>query len=238
MQGTAIVFPPLVSGMFLRRLNRFEGEVEVAGEVVRVHVPSPGRLTTAVEPGVSCLLARTAGPGNKLPYRLYITRPGGHWVVIDSLAANRMMKQVLAREGLPGLPAGRLRKLRTEPRWGSGRFDFAVTDDQGGVHFVEVKAVNDAEAGVARFPDAPTARGARHVRELQALQESGSGQGWVMFVILRDDAATFAPHRGIDPGFALALEKAVGAGVQAWAVWSDIGGEGMRFKRWTPWRPV
>ncbi|ADG07292.1 DNA/RNA nuclease SfsA [Kyrpidia tusciae] len=237
MQGTGIEFPPLVEGVFLRRLNRFEAQVEVEGVTVRVHVPSPGRLTTAVAPGMPCFLASTPGAGRKLPYRLFMTRPEGHWVVIDSLVANRMIKQMLNREGLPGLSAGRIRQWRPEPRWGHGRFDFEVIDEEGMRHLIEVKSVNDAEDGVARFPDAPTVRGARHLRELVELQRLGAGRGWALFVVLREDAEDFAPHRAIDPAFAEALGDAARAGVEVWAIWSDIGPKGMWLKGWTPWRP-
>ncbi|MBX6395625.1 MAG: DNA/RNA nuclease SfsA [Alicyclobacillaceae bacterium] len=237
MQGMTIEFPPLIPGTFLRRLNRFEAEVLIEEEVHRVHVPSPGRLTTAVAGGTACLLRYDSNPRRKLPYSLYVSRPEGHWVIIDSMVANHLMKKVLSEHGLPGLPSAELREIRAEPKWGHSRFDFVATDRQGGVHLVEVKAVNDAEDGVARFPDAPTARGVRHVRELQRVQEEGVGYAWIFFVVLRDDAAVFAPHEAIDPAFALALRQAVEKGVRAWAVWSDIGAAGMKFKGWSAWVP-
>lgn len=234
---TGIPFPPLAEGEFIRRLNRFEAEVRMGGTVERVHVPSPGRLTTAVGEGTPCLLKYDSNPRRKLRYSLYISRPAGHWVVIDSLAANRLMKAVLRDLGLPGLGADRIREVRAEGKWGNSRFDFVVAAGDGSVHLVEVKAVNDAEGGVARFPDAPTVRGARHVQELAEFQRLALGQAWIVFVILRDDARIFQPHRVIDPVFAGALEEAVGAGVQAWAAWSDIGPSGMAFRRWTRWVP-
>lgn len=102
--------------------------------------------------------------------------------------------------------------LRNEPAYGAGRFDLAISGPWGEA-LVEVKSVTLVEDGIARFPDAPTARGARHLRELAGFA-AGGGRGAVIFVIQRPDAVAFAPHELNDPDFARAVMEAHKAGVE------------------------
>ena len=127
------------------------------------------------------------------------------------LAANRLAEGLLHDGAVAGI--GRPVELRREVRVGSSRFDFRVRPRRGRPILVEVKSVTLVEGGVARFPDAPSERATRHVRELAAHARAG-GRAAILFVVQRGDACRVEPHRGIDPAFAEALADARRAGVR------------------------
>jgi sugar fermentation stimulation protein A len=125
---------------------------------------------------------------------------------------NDLIRRALEEGALPELEGWTLRKA--EWSHGRSRFDFLL-DGSGDEQLVlEVKGVTLVEDGVARFPDAVTARGARHVRELTAMREEGTRDTAILFVLQRDDAAFIEPARTIDPEFAEALDRARDAGVR------------------------
>jgi sugar fermentation stimulation protein A len=194
---------PLRAGRFLARPNRFVAEVAIGGRIVRAHVPNSGRLTGVLAPG--CRL-RLQGPlgGGRLPYVVLAARVGPIWVGTNPSFCNRLFP-VLWRAGLfPELGAG---LLRAEVAWGSSRFDFAVGD-----WIVEVKSVTLAAGRRAAFPDAVTARGARHCRHLADLAASGR-RAALVFIAQRGDVDEIGPDDGVDPGFGAALRDAAARGV-------------------------
>ena len=107
--------------------------------------------------------------------------------------------------------------FQREVRLGRSRMDFRL-EGSAGTCWVEAKSVTLVDPGVARFPDAPTARGVRHLRELSAAVRRGE-RAAVAFVVQRPDARRFAPHDRADPAFGAALREAAaaGVGVYAWA---------------------
>ena len=121
-----------------------------------------------------------------------------------------MAEPLLAAGRIPGLP--KPARLRREVVHGRSRFDFLLEREDGRGMFVEVKAVSLVEGGVALFPDAPTVRGARHLRELADLARAGEGAA-VLFILQRDDAREVRPHAKTDPDFAEALATARSQGV-------------------------
>lgn len=194
---------PLRAGRFLARPNRFVAEVAVGSLVVRAHVPNSGRLTGVLAPGCPVRLLGPFG-GGRLPYVVLAARAGPTWVGTNPSFCNRLFP-VLWRAGLfPELGAG---PLRAEVAWGPSRFDFAVGD-----WIVEVKSVTLALGRRAAFPDAVTARGARHCRHLADLSASGR-RAALVFIAQRDDVDEVGPDDGVDPGFGAALRDAAARGV-------------------------
>lgn len=204
--------PSLVAGRFLRRENRFRAAVHVAGEEVAAHVPSPGRLTELLVPGASVWVTPRDGAYRRTPCDLLLVEHDGVLVSIDSRLPNALYAEAL-RSGRAGV--GAYDRVAAEVRLGASRIDFRLDGPQGAC-WLEVKSVTLVEDGVARFPDAPTARGRRHVQELVAARRSGAGAA-IVFVVQRPDARTFAPHHRNDPAFAAALCEAAGAGVSVHA---------------------
>jgi len=203
---------PLCWATYLDRPNRFTVTVRLQGTEAKAHLADPGRLKTLLVPGKRLLLRRAAGPGRKTDYDVVGVQWGQQFVPLDS-----RMPAILVREALQSGMLEEFRDyalLRSEPAFGQGRFDFLL--DGPKPCLVEVKGVTLEMEGVALFPDAPTARGRRHMRELAVAHRQGF-RACVIFVVMINGAAYFRPHRELDPGFARALEEAVNAGVEALA---------------------
>lgn len=200
---------------FVHRLNRFVAEVELDGRVERVHVKNTGRCAELLVPGYKVYLERSENPVRKTAYDLIgVDKPvtgGLRYINMDSQAPNRMAAEWLAAGGI-----GLLENLRAEVTVGDSRFDF--TAQQGGrPAAIEVKGCTLEEGGVARFPDAPTLRGLKHVRGLTVLAR----QGWrcvVLIVIQMKGVNVFEPNWDTQPEFGKALIEAQAAGVDILAM--------------------
>lgn len=193
----------LRAGRFLSRPNRFVAEVAVDGRIVRAHVPNSGRLTGVLAPGCAVRLHGPFGAG-RLPYAVLAARAGRTWVGTNPSFCNRLFP-ALWRAGLfPELGGG---PVRAEVALGSSRFDFVVGD-----WIVEVKSVTLAAGRLGAFPDAVTARGARHCRHLADLAGRGR-RAALVFIAQRDDIDAIGPDDGVDPAFGAALREAAARGV-------------------------
>jgi sugar fermentation stimulation protein A len=138
-----------------------------------------------------------------------LVRRAGRWVSAVPALANRIFESALLRGGVPGLRGARL--LAREVKRGRSRLDFLLRH-RGEPLLVEVKSATLVEGRTALFPDAPTARGARHVGELMAAARAGR-RAAVVFVVQRSDARVLRPHAENDPAFSTALREAARAGV-------------------------
>ena len=199
-------------GRFLLRPNRFIAHVAMAGRTEVCHVKNTGRCRELLVPGAQVYLERSSNPARKTQYDLIAVRKGALLINMDAQAPNKAFGEWAAAGGfLPGL-----RVIRPEFTWGDSRFDFRLEDGDGPV-FVEVKGVTLEEGGVARFPDAPTERGAKHLRGLARACEAGI-RAAVCFVIQIKGPQVFRPNDATDPAFGRALREAAGAGVHILAV--------------------
>ncbi len=215
-----------VWGRFLERTNRFTVRVEVGGEETPAHLPNPGRLTGVLTPGRRVLLRR-APPGRRTPWTAVGADLGSFLVSLDASLPNRAFPSFLGAGLLPALSGFRIGAR--EPRLGSGRADFLLVRE-GSRLWVELKSVTLVEGGVALFPDAPTARGRRHLEGLVARVRNGEG-ALVLFVVQRPDASRFGPHAAVDPLFARRFVHALQAGVQTRAVVCAFDGVALRPQR-------
>lgn len=203
----------LVEAELVRRSNRFVGEVAVAGERALAHVPNSGRLRELLYPGARVLVAARTGR-RKTAFDLLMAWSGQHLVSIDTRLPATLLVEALEGGRLPEL--GPFSMLRREVGLGASRLDL-FGDGPGGPCYIEAKSVTLVEDGVALFPDAPTARGVRHLQELMRSAEMGY-RGAVVFVIQRADARVLRPHEARDPTFADALRRASATvGVLAYA---------------------
>jgi sugar fermentation stimulation protein A len=183
---------------------------------VEAHLADPGRLRELLLPGRRLWL-RPVGSASGAKRRtawtaVLVQAPDGAGLVsVDTTLPNRLVHAALQADALPELAGWRL--LRREVRLGASRIDFLLGDDAGRTLALEVKSVTLVEDRVALFPDAVTARGARHVRELREHARDG-GYAAVLFVLQRPDAERIVAARSIDPVFADALAEAEAAGVR------------------------
>jgi sugar fermentation stimulation protein A len=151
-----------------------------------------------------------AHPARRTGFDVVLARAGDAWVSLLPTLAERLFEDALARGTASGLRGARV--IRREAVHGRSRFDFQLRH-RGRAVLAEVKSVGLVENGQALFPDAPTERGARHLRELAAHALSG-GSALLAFVVQRADAHVVAPHLTRDPEFARALKHAREAGVR------------------------
>ena len=194
---------------FLERKNRFVAELNKDGQQIFAHVPNTGRCKELLVPGVTALVYKAENPQRKYPYTLWAVYKGERLVHIDSAGANQLTAEALAK-GVIGELRG-AEQIQREKTFGTSRFDFRF-ELNGQTCFMEVKGVTLETDGIARFPDAPTERGARHLRELTEAKKQGYG-AYVLFVVQMQGVTEFRPHWERDRAFAEALINACKNGV-------------------------
>ena len=217
----------MVSGVFRSRPNRFIAHVEIGGEMQVVHVKNTGRCRELLVPGCRVWCQRADNPARKTQYDLIAVEKGTRLINMDSQAPNRAAGEWLASGGL-----GEIDNLRPETTHGDSRFDFSFTR-AGNPCFLEVKGVTLEADGVCAFPDAPTQRGAKHLRDLAEAARQGYG-AYVLFVIQMEDVKYLHPNDRTDPAFGTALREAAQHGVQVLAVQCRVTPESMEITEFVP----
>lgn len=208
----------IVKGKFIARPNRFIALVEVDGEEVKAHVKNTGRLRELFVPGAEVFLEDHEGRmgSRKMRYSLIgvckETGRGSFMVNVDSQAPNKVVKEALQSGRL--LPAGLkdVAFFKAEYTYGSSRLDFYAEDSSGQKLLGEVKGVTLESDAKARFPDAPTERGVKHVEELVSAVKDGY-KACIVFVIQMKGVNSFSPNYDTHREFGEALERARDAGV-------------------------
>ena len=190
---------------FIDRPNRFIAHVEIGGRTKTVHVKNTGRLKELLVPGAEVFLTEPGTPGRKTRYDLVGVRDAsGALFNIDSQAPNKVVLEWLGEMGFD--------RIVPEYPYGDSRIDFFM--ERAGQRFLmEVKGCTLNIGGIGYFPDAPTERGVKHLREL--IRAAGEGYKAVAaFVIQTDSVKEVRPNTATHPEFAKALEEAEAAGVQ------------------------
>jgi sugar fermentation stimulation protein A len=222
----------LTEAHFVRRPNRFvvHADVPGRGEVV-AHLADPGRLRELLVPGRRMGLrpeAPSATRSTAWTALLVQSEQGDSWVGLDTTLPNRLVRTALAHGALPEFAGWTLD--RWEVPVGESRLDFLLTREGGRRLYVEAKSVTLVEGDVALFPDAVTARGARHLEELIGVVEDGH-EAAVLFVLQRPDAKRVVAARSIDPVFADTLGRARKAGVRVLARRCRVAWDGVTLGR-------
>ena len=215
-------------GTFLSRPNRFVAQVELPSGVETVHVKNTGRCRELLVPGARVYLARSGNPARKTRFDLIAVEKGARLINMDAQAPN----QVFAEWALSGGCWPGAKSLRREVRYGASRLDFCL-ELPAGPCYVEVKGVTLEEDGRARFPDAPTERGVKHIHELRQAVEQGAA-ATLFFVVQMADVESVAPNDRTHPAFGQALRQAARAGVQVLAWDCDVTPESIRIHRPVP----
>lgn len=191
---------------FLTRPNRFVAEVELAGQREIVHVKNTGRCRELLVPGAEVWLTAPGTPDRKTKYDLVAVRKNtGVLFNIDSQAPNKVMKEWLKKQEYD--------RVIPEYTYGSSRIDFYMESQKFGKYLMEVKGCTLEIGGVGYFPDAPTERGVKHIRELIRAKEAGY-HTILAFVIQMDGIEEVLPHRKMHPEFGFAMDEAEAAGVR------------------------
>ena len=219
----------MTPGRFLSRPNRFIAHVEIDGQAEVAHVKNTGRCRELLPVGAEVWCQKSDNPSRKTKYDLITVRKGSRLINMDSQAPNLAAKEWLASGGL-----GELENLRAETKHGDSRFDFSFLKD-GKTCFLEVKGCTLEHDGICAFPDAPTERGAKHLRGLTEAVKAGYG-GYVLFVIQMTDVEYLHPNDATDPEFGKALREAAANGVEVLAVDCEVTVEEMSIRRFVPVR--
>ncbi len=201
----------MVEGSFLARPNRFIAHVRIDGNVEVCHVKNTGRCRELLPEGAQVWCQRADDPKRKTKFDLITVKKGSRLINMDSQAPNAAAKEWLLGGGM-----GEISQLRAETFHGDSRFDFSFLLD-GKQCFLEVKGVTLEQDGICAFPDAPTERGAKHLRGLTAAASEGFG-AYVLFVIQMEKVKYLRPNDATDPAFGQALRDAAAAGVQILAM--------------------
>lgn len=204
-------YPNMVTGIFHARPNRFIAHIEIDGQMETVHVKNTGRCRELLPVGAQVWCQRSGNPNRKTKFDLITVRKGHRLINMDSQAPNTAAGEWLRAGGL-----GPIENLKAETFHGDSRYDFSFIKD-GRQCFLEVKGVTLETDGICAFPDAPTDRGAKHLRGLAEAARAGYG-AYVLFVIQMSEVKFLHPNDATDPAFGAALREAAAAGVQVLAV--------------------
>lgn len=222
----------LVEAEFVERPNRFLSRVRIDGKIYDSHVPDPGRLKELLFPGARVLVEPKTGENRKTKFATVMVYSGDELISINSQLPNRFVRHCLDNSLLPEFQGWVVKKQ--EYTFGKSRFDFLL-EKEGREKLLEVKSATLVEDGIARFPDAVTSRGRRHVLHLAESIKSGRSAA-VLFIVQRSDALSFEPHWGRDPQFAKALEHSVKNGVELVVYTTKLKPDSMTLRSSIPYK--
>ena len=206
----------LIHGKFLERPNRFLVVFETGGKSQKAHLRDPGRLKELLIPGTPLLIRPAQNKAHrKTAYDVIAAWKDGIWVMINSGFHSDLAAELIEAGLVPEFSGYTLKKR--EYTYGKSRIDFLLSGNGelsgNGDMLLEVKGCTLVEEGWAKFPDAPTERGKKHVEELTGAKKQGLNAA-ILFLIIREDARIFSPNWNMDPDFSEALSQAYGGGVK------------------------
>lgn len=204
----------IVKAQFVERPNRFIAHCKIENETVIVHVKNTGRCKELLIPGATVYLEYAPSPKRKTDYSLIAVEKDSYLINMDSQAPNYVTLEGLQNNviQLPNLQ-GEVTLLKREVKYGNSRFDVYIETELGEKGFIEVKGVTLEEDGTVMFPDAPTARGTKHIYELIQAKEAGY-RAYILFIIQMKPVKYFTPNKKMDQAFAEALGEANRKGVE------------------------
>ena len=194
-------------GIFIDRPNRFIANVEIDGAVEVVHVKNTGRCKELLVEGVTVFVQEFENSNRKTKFDLIAVCKGDRLYNIDSQAPNKVFYEWILKSRY----FGDIDYIKPECKYGDSRFDFYMESKNRKI-YAEVKGVTLEDDGVLMFPDAPTERGVKHIKELCKCVEEGF-EAYVCFVVQTDKAKYFTPNKRTHPAFAEALLEAKDKGV-------------------------
>ncbi len=204
----------ITEGWFIDRPNRFIAHVDIDGRVETVHVKNTGRCRELLRPGAAVCLEVSDNPGRKTKYDLIsVFKENLGWVNIDSQAPNKVVREWLEKQDYD--------LIKPEYKYGDSRIDFYMEKD-GRKYLMEVKGCTLEIDGVGYFPDAPTQRGVKHLRELISASREGY-ECTAAFVIQMEGITEVRPNTETHPQFGKVLEEAESAGVRILCLQCSVG---------------
>lgn len=213
----------IVTGTFKSRPNRFIAMVEIDGKIEKCHVKNTGRCRELLLPDAEVYLEKSGNPQRKTAYDLIGVKKGELLINMDSQAPNKAVKEWLEEE----VYFKHVTFIKPECKYGNSRIDFYLETEERRKIFIEVKGVTLEENGIARFPDAPTERGIKHIQELQQAVAEGY-EAYILFVIQMKEILQFEPNDRTHQAFGDALREAQKHGVSILAYDCVVTRDSMR----------
>tara|TARA_B110000438_G_scaffold194772_1_gene186419 strand:+ start:751 stop:1455 length:705 start_codon:yes stop_codon:yes gene_type:complete len=225
---------PLINATFISRPNRFIVIVKIKSHLFKSHLADPGRLKELLVPKAKLLVRKVEGPTDrKTKYSTIMVIHKGHCISLVSTLPNRFVKESLEKHELPILKDYKI--ISPEFTVGNHRIDFLLNNLENQDFLLEVKSVTYSKNGLAKFPDAITSRGLKHIKLLTKVIESGKGAG-VLFVCQRSDVTFFKPMWDRDPKFSKALLDGFNIGLKIWCISTNLSKTEMTFKKQIPFQ--
>lgn len=219
-------YSDITTGKFINRINRFVAEVLIDGHVELCHVKNTGRCRELFTEQAEVYLERSLNPARKTAFSIIGVKKGKNVVNIDSLAPNKVLYEALTKRDiiLPGFEEITL--LKPEKSYGHSRFDFYAESGKRKA-YIEVKGVTLEEDGVAKFPDAPTLRGVRHITELVEAKKDGY-DAFAVFIVQMSGVKYFTVNDRTHKEFGDTLRFAGENGVYVLAYECDVTADSIK----------
>ncbi|MDO5715938.1 MAG: DNA/RNA nuclease SfsA [Tissierellia bacterium] len=221
----------IVEGIFVKRKNRFVAQCEIDHQLKEVHVPNTGRCRELLKKGVTVYMTYHDNPHRKTNYTLTSVEKGNLLVNIDSSAPNKIVEEALKKGKIPLDFTPKV--IRREYTYGKSRLDFYL-EGEGKKALMEVKGVTLEQDGIVAFPDAPTLRGLKHIRELEEGLEDGY-QSYIVFVIQMNRGKFFVPNHKMQKDFGQELKRAEEKGVKILCYTCLVSPDGIQLKNQIPY---
>ena len=206
----------MLPGTFKSRPNRFIANIEINDKLEVCHVKNTGRCKELLTPDAKVFVQESNNPNRKTKFSLISVVKENRLINMDSQVPNKVVHEWILSGGL----FDNVTLIKPESKYNNSRFDFYVEADNKKI-FIEVKGVTLEDKGVVRFPDAPTERGVKHIKELCNSLEEGY-EAYVIFVIQMKDVLYFEPNSETHKAFADALKDAQKSGVNILALDCDV----------------
>lgn len=212
--NVSVHFPTLQLAQFIERENRFRVKIQLGNICTSAHLANPGRLQELLVRDAEIWVSKAQNPKRRTQYSLELVKTNNTLVSVNSQIPNALVDNALKNYQFPDMPD--YKSYRGEVPYGNSRLDFCIFHKTT-LTWLEVKSVTLVRKRIATFPDAPTLRGQRHLRELIAAVQKGT-RSMVAFVVQREDAVAFSPNDTTDPAFSQLLREADLAGVDCVAL--------------------
>ncbi len=206
----------ILKGKFISRPNRFIAHIEINNKIEICHVKNTGRCKELLTPNAEVFVQKNDNPKRKTKFSLIGVKKNDRMINMDSQVTNKVIHEWISKGGL----FKDIIKIKPEAKYKNSRFDFYIETKNEKV-FIEVKGVTLESEGIVRFPDAPTERGVKHIRELCDSIKEGY-EAYVIFVIQMKDVVHFEPNVETHKEFAEALREAEKCGVHILALDCEV----------------
>jgi sugar fermentation stimulation protein A len=216
----------LVQAVFLKRVTRFSAYVNINGRKTYVFVPNPSNLKDLLKPNARVILRNAERRGSKTVHDLTFVYDGKTLVSIDSRFPSKIFNEAILNKQLHEF--SHYHEIVPEHRFGNSRFDLLLVSDKKCL--VETKSCSWVVGSKAMFPDVPTKRGVRHLKDLIRAKNEGY-RACLIFIVQRDDAEKLCIRDDIDPKFSQVLNEAIEKGVEIYAYNCSIKKDEIRINR-------